>query len=188
MVVQKKTITEDPGQSHHNQPQTGIMNAKLLETLSNDPKTTEEEIVQLLSFSETEQEQVERTTTKQWQCQEWYLHKTGFITASKCKRVFTCQETLDKNPAKNAEKLVEEITLVKSCPSPIQEERESQNAREWGLLHEDSARKAYQYVASHTHFKLKLVSKGFLISPSKPFLGVLVWTIFRNASALMVSL
>ena len=33
-------------------------------------------------------------STKQWQCKEWY-HKTGFITASKCKRVFTRQETLE---------------------------------------------------------------------------------------------
>ena len=79
-----------------------------------------------------------------------------------------------KNPAENATKLVEEIGLVTSCPPPIQEEREPQNAREWGLLHEESAQKAYQHVASHTHHKLKLIPKGFLISPSKPFLGASV--------------
>ena len=150
------------------------MNTKLLEILRNDPKTPAEKIVQLLSFSDTEREQVERTTVKQWQCQEWYFHKAGFITASKCKRVFTRQETLDKNPAENARNLVQEIGLVKSCPPPIQEDREPRNAREWGLLHEKSARKAYQRVASHTHHKLKLITKGFLISPSKPFLGASV--------------
>ena len=51
--------------------------------------------------------------------------------------------TPEKNPAENAKKLVEESGLVKSCPPPIQEEREPQNAREWGLLHEESAGKAY---------------------------------------------
>ncbi|CAH3158260.1 unnamed protein product [Porites lobata] len=136
---EKDTITGEPGHSNHNRPKTGIMRAKLLEILTNDPKTSTEEIVKVLSFSDSERKQVERTTTKQWQCEEWYLHKTGFITASKCKR-----------------------------------EREPQNAREWGLLHEESARKAYQRVAGHNHHKLKLIPKGFLISRSKPFLGASV--------------
>lgn len=171
---EEDTITEEPGQSNHQPPQTGIMSAKLLEILTNNPETSAEEIVKLLSFSDTERKLVERTTIKQWQCEEWYLHKAGFITASKCKRVFTRQETLDKNPAENAKKLVQEIGLVKSCQPPIQEEREPQNAREWGLRHEESARKAYQHVASHIHHKLKLIPKGFLISPSKPFLGASV--------------
>ena len=113
---EKDTITGEPGQFNHNWPKTGIMRAKLLEILTNDPKTSTEEIVKVLSFSDSERKQVERTTTKQWQCEEWYLHKTGFITASKCKRVFTRQETLEKNPAENAKKLIEEIGLVKSCP------------------------------------------------------------------------
>ena len=41
----------------------------------------------------------------------------------------------------------------------------------WGLFHEESVHRAYQQVVSHPHRKLKLVSKGFLISKSKPFLG-----------------
>ena len=52
---EEDTITEEPGQSNHNQPQTGIMSAKLLEILSSDPKTSTEEIVKLLFFSDTEQ-------------------------------------------------------------------------------------------------------------------------------------
>ena len=53
------------------------------------------------------------TTSKQWH-EEWYLHKAGFITASKCKRVFTRQEALEKNNAENATKLVEAIALAKA--------------------------------------------------------------------------
>jgi len=59
---EEDTITEEPCQSNHHRPKTGKMNAKLLEILRNDPKTSIEEIVQLLSFSDTEQKQVERTT------------------------------------------------------------------------------------------------------------------------------
>lgn len=67
MAPEEDTITEEPGQSNHNQPQTGIMSAKLLA----------EEIVKLLSFSDTERKQVEGTTTKQWQCEGWYPQKTS---------------------------------------------------------------------------------------------------------------
>ena len=123
----------------------------------------------LLSFSDAERNHVDTTTAKQWQCEEWYLHKAGFITASKCKRVFTRQETLEKNNEENVIKLVQDIALPKT--PHVQQKVEPQNAREWGLFHEESARKAYQRVASHTHHKLQLVSKGFLISKSKPFLG-----------------
>ena len=84
------------------------------------------------------------------------------------------KNTPEKNPAENAKKLVEESGLVKSCPPPTQEEREPQNAREWGLLHGESAHKAYQRVVSHTPHKLKLIPKGFLISLSKLFLGASV--------------
>ena len=91
------------------------MNAKVLEILRNDPKTPAKEIAQLLSFSDTERKQVERATVKQWECKEWYLHKAGFISPSKCKRVFTRQETLDKNPAENAKNFLDyPIGLVNS--------------------------------------------------------------------------
>ena len=70
-------------------------------------------------------------------------------------------------------KLVEDIALAKT---PVnmhaqQQKTEPQNAREWGLIHEEIAHKAYQRVASHTHHQLELISKGFLISNSKPLLG-----------------
>ena len=73
---------------------------------------------------------------------------------------------------KDVKKLVEGIVLPKSPHSCGQnQEVEPQNPREWGLFHEESVRRAYQQVVGHPHRKLKLVSKGFLISKSKPFLG-----------------
>ena len=93
-----------------------------------------------------QREHVESTTSKQWRCEEWYLHKAGFITASKCKRVFTRQEALEKNNAENATKLVEAIALAKARTHIYskKQELEPQNAREWGLIHEESA------LAGHT--------------------------------------
>ena len=105
------------------------------------------------------------------------------MTASKCKSVFTRQETLDKKSVENAKNLVEKIGLGKSCPPPIQEERKPRNAREWGLLHKKSARKAYQGVASHSS-QAKADPERLLISPSKPFFSAM-WAMY---SALMVAL
>ena len=105
---------DEPADSTGNRPETGIMNTKLQEILKTDPSISTEELLKLLSFSDIEREYVESTTSKQWQCEEWYLHKAGFITASKCKRVFTRQEALEKNNAENATKLVEAIALAKT--------------------------------------------------------------------------
>ena len=104
------------------------------EVLSNDPNILTEEVLKFLSFSDAEREHVERTTSKQWQCEEWYLHKAGFITASKCKRVFTRQEALEKNNAENARKLAEAIAFAKARTHIYskKQELEPQNARQWG--------------------------------------------------------
>ena len=167
-------LCDDPVESNSNKPETGIMHTKLQQVLSTDPNISPQEALRLLSFSDTEREHVESTTSKQWQCKKWYLQKAGFITASKCKGVFTRQETLEKSNAENATKLVEAIALPKAPHiHPRQPEVEPQNAREWGLLQE-SACQAYQHVASHIHHKLELAAKGFLISKSKPFLGASV--------------
>ena len=49
-----------------------------------------------------------------------------------------------------------------------------QNPRDWGLRHEESARKAYMHVQKHVHYKGRLESHGFIISKDKPFLGASV--------------
>ena len=87
-------LCDDSVESNVNKPETGFMHTKLKQVLRTDPNTSRQESLWLLSFSDTEREHVESTTSKQWQCKEWYLQKASFITASKCKRVITCQETL----------------------------------------------------------------------------------------------
>ena len=141
---------------------SGIMKLKLEELLRNDPNISLQEVLRLFSFSDTEINYIESTTTKQWQCDDWYLHKAGFITASNCKRVFTRQEALEKNSAENATKLVQAITSAQtSLHFHKQKTMERQNAREWGLFHEESARNAYKRIARHTHHKLELIAKLF---------------------------
>lgn len=49
-----------------------------------------------------------------------------------------------------------------------------QNARKWGLFHEDSARNAYHRVESKKYYKLNLLSKKLLICKAKPMIGASV--------------
>ncbi|KXJ26833.1 uncharacterized protein LOC110239144 [Exaiptasia diaphana] len=153
------------------QQNVGILKEKIKSILQNHPDVTPTDISKMLYFTEDEIEFVNEATLKQWQCKEWYINKTGFISASKCKQVFTRQSTLEKNKADDASKLVKSIVDC-NIPSNISYDlTEPTNAREWGLVHENSARDAYKRTAAHTHHKLNLVSKGFLISKRKPFLG-----------------
>ena len=129
-------------------------------------KTTEHNSEQFLSdltFSEEEINYVEEVTKDQWQCDDCYMHKVGFITASKCKDVCSCQTTLEKKNdfsvtalAKNI--VTEQVTKVKTVGD------DPRNPCDWGLKHEDSARNAYLHVQKHLHYKVKLTQKGFLIS------------------------
>ncbi|CAB4022594.1 Carboxypeptidase D, partial [Paramuricea clavata] len=48
------------------------------------------------------------------------------------------------------------------------------NPREWGLVHEDSARDSYYRVESKKHYKFSLLSKGLQICKDKPMTGASV--------------
>ena len=84
---------------------TGIMYTQIQEIVKDHPNISNKDVLRLLSFSDAERGYVKRTTSMQWQCEEWYIHKTGFITASKCKRDFIRQEAIEKNE-KDVKKLV----------------------------------------------------------------------------------
>ena len=130
-----------------------------------------EHLLANISLSDEDVENVNTCTTGQWKSKEWYRHKAGIITASKAKRVFNAQLKLAKGSKCNIVKLVKDITSPKcafryspkiSC--------DPQNAMEWGLVHEDSARNAYYRVKNKKHYKLCPLSKGVLICKNKPMI------------------
>ena len=101
------------------------------------------------------------------------MHKVGFITASKCKYVYSRQSTLDKKSefsvtalAKSiATKQVSRVKAVADNPK---------NPRDWGLKHEDSARNSYLRVQKHLHYKAKLIKKGIGNFKGKTIVGTSV--------------
>ena len=155
---------------------TGILQEKLAQGIKDHPEyiQTPEALVSELAFTNDERTYVNDQTLKQWKCKEWYLQKAGFITASMCKRVYTRQETVEKNGDNiSVDNLVQNIVQPKSnsMDMPITPNKEPKSSREWGLVHEESARNAYFRVEQHKHHKLQLITKGFSISDKKLFLG-----------------
>ena len=125
-------------------------------------------------FSQAEVESVNIATVKQWRCREWNIEKAGFISASKAKRIIGIQNSLEKGQEKDVRKVVKEI-VNPNVPSHLPSLADQpQNPRDWGLRHEDSARRAYYKAESKYHDKLKLLCKGFSISIRKPFVGASV--------------
>ena len=100
-LIKKLHFTSEAHSELHSGPfnkaKTGITNTKIQEIVQGHPNISSKDVLRLLSISDAERDYVESTTSIQWQCEEWYIHKAGFITASKCKRVFTRQKAIKKN-------------------------------------------------------------------------------------------
>ncbi|CAB3988835.1 Carboxypeptidase D [Paramuricea clavata] len=135
---------------------------------SNSSVPTAEKFLNYLSFSDSEIIDVEHATVDQWESEDWFLHKVGFISASKCKAVFTSQTEQSRNHC-----LAKSIVSKPSYNMSSKKTHELDNPRDWGLVKEE-ARKCYMYVAGRQHHKIRLERKGFQISKKKPFLGASV--------------
>jgi hypothetical protein len=173
----------------NNQP-SGIMKLKLSESIENNETDTNNSnaLCETLTFSEEEIKNVDKITLKQWQCKEWNENKAGFISASKCKNVYTRQKTLEKH-LKNDDVscLVNKIIHAKKVSHiHMQVNHEPCTPREWGLTHEDSARNAYFRLERHKHHKIQLEPHGLLIS-NKKHSSEQAWITSVDAKALIIA-
>lgn len=151
--------------------QYGIMEKKVLAFLQANQEADAQQFSEQLHFTQDEVNKVESATKKQWQCKQWFMHKTGFVTASKTKSVYTRQKSVEKHDT-DVSLLVNSLINNNKVYMPIKKPQEDpKNPLDWGLKHENSARKAYYQTEGRKHHQLSLVSKGFIISSQKPFLG-----------------
>ena len=143
---------------------TGIMRQKVETYIQESTENNPEKFRNLLKFTDGEINHVEEITRDQWQCDDWYQHKVGFITASKCKDVCTRQTTLEKTNDFGTTALAKAIaTQPKNTVKTV--ENNPHTPRSWGLKHEESAKDSYLHVQKHLHYKL--LKMGFLISKKK---------------------
>ena len=91
----------------------GIMEKKLIQHIESNNQANTDSFLGSLQFSEKEIDNVASVTKKQWQCKEWYVHKRGFITASKAKNVYTRQISAERQPETDVSVLVNSLTQQK---------------------------------------------------------------------------
>ena len=100
-------------------------------------------------------------SVKQWKSKEWYKQKSGFITGSIAQQCMSMQNSLDKGLKRKVLSVVDKITNQQACFSKLTICENSQNPRDWGLKHEESAWLSY-YKVTHLHTR---VSEHLGISP-----------------------
>ena len=148
----------------------GILEQKLISHMCTNKHSNANSFSESLEFTDKERNEVNVSTKKQWQCKQWFIHKTGFITASKVKSVYTRQISVEKHKT-DVSLLVKSLTSNKASQPIRQVPKDPNNSLDWGLKHESSARKAYYRTEGQKHHQFSLLSKGLMISKQKPFLG-----------------
>ena len=109
------------------------------------------------SVSDVEAKHIELVTRDQSKCRDWFLHRTGRVTASKLKNI--CRSTLGK-PS---------VSLLRSICYPVETKFSSQ-ATQWGIESESGALEKYkEHMVSHTGFVTK--RSGLVINPDFAFMG-----------------
>ena len=154
----------------------GIMAQKIKQFVKNtgNANPTAFQFLNNLEFSESEVSYVEKATVDQWKSEDWFCHKVGFISASKCKDVFTRQTSLERVRTVEITALAKSLVSKPAVNTVRKLPQEPNNPRDWGLVKEEEARKSYLLVAGKQHHKIQLQHKGFQISKKKHFLGASV--------------
>lgn len=109
-------------------------------------------------ISSTDIGKIEMETRKQSKCNEWFLYRTGRITASRAKAACHVKR-LDSN-----------ISLVRALCYPRKNTFKS-SATQWGCDHEKEALKKYCSIMEGAHERFTLIQCGLFIHPLKPFLA-----------------
>lgn len=149
-----------------------IMEKKMMAFMKDKATGQAKDFLEELSFSSDEIDEIDNTTRRQWQCQEWFDHKFGFITASKAKNVYTRQQSFEADSTEDMSCMVETIVKHTTHQSTWNHtDGVPTNPMQWGLKQEESARDSYLRTERRKHNKMQLSAKGFVISKRKPFLG-----------------
>lgn len=112
-----------------------------------------------LDFSLTLEDcSIESSTKMQSKSKDWFLYKTGRITASKVKGVCSVK-SISSN-----------ISLLKSICYPLKN-RFKNIATEWGINHEKEAITSYMEKNKNEHLHFSIKNTGLVINPIFPYLG-----------------
>ena len=163
----------------------GMMEKKLIQHIESKNQANADSFLGCLAFSEKEIDNVASLTKKQWQFKEWNVHTRGFVTASKAKNVYKRQISAERQPETDVSVLVKSLSQQKDVSVRQNIMEDPKNFLDWGLKHEESARKAWYCTdlsqVNQSIFVPKLVA--LLVSLSffplmHEWLDVLVYMVF----------
>ncbi|XP_028414141.1 uncharacterized protein LOC114537204 [Dendronephthya gigantea] len=163
--------TKAPLSDQQNKPSLGIMAQKIIKLLHLHRSLSPNDLLAYLKFSDEEIKNINESTIEQWQSEDWYIHKQGFLSASKCKNYCTRQNSIREGKFDGFCKLAKQTVNVSASVPREKMHKDINNPREWGLNNEANARNAYKNVQSHLHHNVQLQHCGFMISAKKPFMG-----------------
>lgn len=112
-----------------------------------------------LSITLNEAEYLEESTRLQSHSPLWHQHRLGRITSSLFKRV------------KNASLVNPPTSLVKTLMQEYHFNSTKVPSLNWGISHEDTARKDYLDLATENHVNFECYQTGLFINPDFPHLG-----------------
>lgn len=101
---------------------------------------------------------IEISTKMQAKTQNWFLYRTGRITASRVKDVCSVKSSYSNK------------SLLKSICYPLKNTFKS-IATEWGINHEEKAKASYMEKNKNHHINFSMNNSGLVINPSLPYLG-----------------
>lgn len=90
----------------------GIMAHKIIGLLHLHKSLIPKDLLAYLNFIDEEINSVNESTMDQWQCEDWYIHKQGFLSASKYKIYCIRQNTIGKGKFDGFCKLAEQTVTV----------------------------------------------------------------------------
>lgn len=102
--------------------------------------------------------QIKELTRLQSQSKEWYLYRSGRITASRAKDVCSVK-TYNSN-----------ISLIKSICYPLNNKFKNA-ATEWGNTNESNGRLLYTEKLQNTHIHFSVTESGLVINSNIPYMG-----------------
>ena len=127
-----------------------IMARNVTELLRDNESLDPIGLFSLLKFASDDITSVNELTIQQWQCEEWYKHKQGFLSASKWKSYYTRQKIRSEGKCSGICKLAKESVTI-ATNLPFMKGDDATTPREWGLPNEKRGRDAYKSVQDHLH-------------------------------------
>ena len=124
----------------------------------------EELLDKMRNITSSERENIQKATVGQAKCDEWKKQRTGRLTASKYKRIFTRMETTKKKPNENVDKLIAEVMHYSESPPT--------NSMKHGINLEPHAKKYYIKLRKKTHKCFVADESGLVIDMDIPYLAV----------------